>query len=212
MFKITRPFAKGKSLFNSFAFIVIAVLISSCAGSYKPMVPANMNYGSTSEGNGIAYAYRHNVLTETGNKKYAKREAKGSLKLMAIEITNTTDRTINFNRDVKMYMGDRQVLPVEPTIVYEQLRQRSGLYMLWSLLWVVFTKCDEDGNCSSTPLPVGLAIGIGNTAAASSANKKFMAELMATDLLTKEIKPGETVSGLIGISSTTSGSISLKLN
>jgi hypothetical protein len=212
MFKITRPFVKGTSLFNSFPVIVVAVIISSCAGSYKPIVPSRLSYGSVSESNGMSYAYRHNILTESGNKKYAKREAKGSLKLMAIEITNTTDRTINFNRDIKMYMGDRQVLPVEPSIVYQQLRQRSGLYMLWSLFWVVFTKCDDDGNCSSTPLPVGLVIGIGNTAAASGANQKFMDELNATDLLTKEIKPGETVKGLIGISSTTSGSISLKLD
>jgi hypothetical protein len=79
-------------------------------------------------------------------------------------------------------------------------------------LWVVFSKCDSDGDCSSTPIPVGLLIGIGNTAAASSANKKFKMELTATDLLSKSIAPGETVQGLIGISSEISGSISLKID
>ena len=139
---------------------------------------------------------------------------KRPVKLLAIEVTNSTDHTINFRRDVKMFMGDRMVLPVEPSVVHQQLKQIAPLYLLWGLLWVNITKCDgADGeDCSAIPLPVGLVIGIGNTAVAGSSNNKFLAELNANNILDREIGPGETVRGLVGITSETAGSISLKLN
>jgi hypothetical protein len=212
MFNITCPFVKGTTLFKAIALILIVSVITSCAGSYKPIVPERLSYGSTSTSDGIEYSYQHGILAHTKNKKYANREMKRAVKLMAVELTNKTDHTINFRRDVKIFMGDKLVLPVEPAVVHQQLRQPAGLYMLWSLLWVVVTKCEGEGDCSSTPLPVGLIIGIGNTSVASSSNKKFLTELNVNSILDREIAPGETVQGLLGISSETTGSISLKLN
>jgi hypothetical protein len=194
------------------SFFLLIFVFSSCAGTYHNINPKGLTYGFASEVKGISYSYRHNVLSETGNKKYAKKEAKKPVKLIALEITNTTDRTINVGREVKIYMGDRQVLPVASSVMYDQLRQPAGLFMLWGLLWVIYSQCDSNGDCSSTPIPVGLLIGIGNTATASSANKKFKLELTEADLLTKSIAPGETVQGLIGISSESSGPISLRID
>jgi hypothetical protein len=193
------------------SFILMASILLSCAGSYKVINPQSLTYGSKSEADGISYSYQHNVLANTGNKKYAKRELKRPVKLLAVEFTNSTDHEINFRSDVKIFMGDRQVLPMEPSVIHQQLRQPAGLYMLWSLVWLTISKCENE-DCSVTPIPIGLLIGIGNTSAASTANKKFLAELNATNILDRKIAPGETVKGLIGITSDTSGSISLKLN
>jgi hypothetical protein len=108
-------------------------------------------------------------------------------------------------------MGDRLVLPMEPKQVSQQLKQPAPLYLLWGLLWVTITKCEGE-DCSVTPLPVGLAIGLINVGVASSANKKFLAELDATNILDKTIQPGETVYGLIGISSDITAPLTLKVN
>ena len=195
------------------SFALIASILFSCAASYKTIGPQNLTYGSKTEGEGISYSYQHGVLAGAGNKRYANREMKNPVKLVAIEFTNNTDRVINFRKDVDIFMGDRQVLPTEPSVVHHQLKQRAGLYMLWSLVWLTYSKCETpDGDCSVMPIPVGVLIGIGNTSAASNANKKFLAELNANNILDRKINPGETVKGLIGITSDTTGSISLKLN
>jgi hypothetical protein len=192
-------------------FLLIVFVLSSCASGYRPINPKGRTFGSAVESNGIRYSTWNNILSDSGNKKYAKKETKKPVKLVALEITNTSDQPINFGRDVNIYMGDRLVQPVEPSVVYDQLRQRAGLYMLWSFFCLTYTKCEGE-DCSAVPIPLGVIIGIGNASVAGSANKKFMAELAATNILTKVIAPGETVKGLIGISSDVSGSsISLKI-
>jgi hypothetical protein len=206
---------KTRTIFTrGVSFILIASILISCAGSYRPIRPQALTYGSSYESTGIRYSFQHNILTTTGNKKYAKREAKRPVKLVAIELTNNTDHAINFRKDVKIYMGDRQVLPVETSVVHQQLKQPAPLYLLWGLLWVVIYKCDgpNPDDCSTTPLPVGLVIGVGNMAAAGSANDKFLTELNSNNILDKTIAPGETVRGLVGITSDAAGSISLRID
>ncbi|MBL7844254.1 MAG: hypothetical protein JNK44_10355 [Cyclobacteriaceae bacterium] len=191
----------------------IALLLAtlfSCAGSYKTINPERLAYGTSRSTEGAEYATITNVLSETGNKKYANRELKRPLKLYAVKFTNKSDRTINFRNDVKISMGSRPVFPLESTVIHQSLKQPAGLYMLWGLLWVFITTCEND-DCSSIPLPVGLVIGIGNTSVASSSNKKFLSELNNTNLLDRTIGPGETVTGLLGVSGDVAGPISFEI-
>lgn len=180
------------------------VLLSSCAGSYKTINPAGLNYASRSQTQGAEYGVINSVLSETGNRKYANRELKRPVKIYAVEFTNKTDRPISFRDDVKVFMSGKPALLLETSVIHSALKQPAGLYMLWSLLWVFIYNCDTD-DCSVTPLPVGLIIGIGNTSVASSANKKLNEELTLNNLLDKTIQPGETVRGLIGLSGTVAG-------
>lgn len=142
--------------------------------------------------------YKYDILREAGNNKYAKKELSKNIRLVAVELTNRSDRAISFREDIEIYSGARKIMPLDPLYAKKELKQIAPLYMLWSLLWVVITKCDND-DCSSIPIPVGAAIGIINTVKASGANKNLLEDLMRYNMLNKTIEPGETVRGIISI-------------
>jgi hypothetical protein len=201
-----------KTLMGKIFMLTSIGILFSCAASYKPIAPANLSYGSAVKTDeGLEYAYVHSILSQSGNKKYANRERKRPIKVMALEFTNNTNRVINFRRDVKIYMGNTIVSPVDPSLIHQSLKQPAALYLLWGLFWVVLNDCNGT-DCNSTPLPVGLVIAGLNVGIASGANTKFLAELKSTNILDRDIAPGETVHGLIGITSDAAGSISLKFN
>jgi hypothetical protein len=182
------------------AFLLIGSILISCASYFRPIVPQSMSYGVMQSGDEISYAWRYNVLAESKNKKYARKELNHGIQLLAVQVQNTGSEEIVLREHAKFYMGDKLVLPMEPQQIQQQVKQLSGLYMLWSLLWVIITTCDSF-DCSIIPLPVGLVIGIGNLGKASRANKDLLAELSANNILDKRIAPGETATGLVGIAS-----------
>jgi hypothetical protein len=159
---------------------------------------------------GLKLAYRYGVLAESGNKRYAKKEIRSGIRLVAVEITNETDQPVTFGESVEIFSGDQKIPVVEQEVVNKHLKQKGGWYLFWSLFVVVINKCDGD-DCSSTPLPVGLGIGLVNLSIASGANKNFANDLRRYYLLNKEIQPGETVSGLIGIRAGVEQPLQIKL-
>lgn len=184
-------------------FFLAIFFLSSCAANYKMINPRGVNYQANSNDENVFFSYKYNVLEESGNKKYAKKERKKNLSVVAVKLVNNKTVPIKFAEDVKIYSGNEIVLPVESEIVKNELKQIAPLYLLYSLLWVTIYDCDSNGfDCSVTPIPVGLAIGLGNMAVAGSANQNFLRELMANDILHREIQPGETVYGLIGVKDT----------
>jgi hypothetical protein len=143
--------------------------------------------------------YKYDILREAGNKKYPKKELKKNIRLLAVEVTNNSDRPINFKEDIEIYSGNRKIIPLDPAYAKKELKQIAPLYLLWSLLWVTINKCDEYGDCTSTPLPVGAVIGLINMGVAAGANKNLGADLVRYNLLDKTIDPGQTVNGIISI-------------
>ncbi len=190
-------------------FFVLSIFLFSCASTYKSISPGQLNYPSTSEISGLSYSYRFDVLEDTKNKKYANKEAKKGMKLIAIKLENNTNETVNLKRDIDFYMGDRVIFPMEPQLIKSTIKQPAPLYLLWSLLWVVIYDCDFD-DCNTTPIPIGLGIGLINVGIAGSANKNFENELNQYNLLERDIAPGETAHGLIGLSTDIAAPITLK--
>jgi hypothetical protein len=115
------------------ALACIAAILSSCAGSYHPVRVNNVSYSSATEDEGIEMQYKYDVLREAGNKKYAKKEIKKNIRLVAVELTNNSDRPINFKDDIEIYSGDQKVIPLEPVYAKKELKQIAPLYLLWSL-------------------------------------------------------------------------------
>lgn len=174
-------------------------------------MPSNLTYSKGIKKDGLEFSYRYNVLAETGNKKYAKKEIKKSMRLVAVEFTNNTSRRVNFRNDVSVKMGGSSIYPLETTVIRQNLKQSAALHLLWGLLWVNIQTCEGYG-CSNTPLPVGLVIGGANTIIASSANNNFESELIAYNMLNMTIEPGQTVHGLIGLSTAMTSPLSFSLN
>lgn len=194
-----------------FLFIGIASL-AGCASAYKMIEPKSINYVSRNETDNIKLEYKYNLL----DKKYAKKETKKGIKLVAIKVTNNSDRDIIFGKDVKLtYENGAEVFIMQNNRVFQDLKQNTTSYLLYLLLTPLnfYTTGPNGEKTSSTP--IGLVVGPGlaaaNAIAAGSANKKFNTEMWEYNINGALIKKGETKHGLIGIKSVTFDALKLKV-
>lgn len=182
--------------------LLIAVVLSGgCASNYRSISPQTNYFNATEKTSELEFSYRYNVLQEKGNKKYAKRENKKGIRLVAVKITNNTEGPIRFPEDAHLYAGNRPIQLLESEFIHSKLKQGVPIYLLYLLFTpMTFTVSSGNGDVSSTP--VGLLLGPGLTALnigiAASANNKFKEELLQYNLTNRIIEEGETVYGLIG--------------
>jgi hypothetical protein len=180
----------------------LILILSSCASTYKSLRPTSSYYGNTEESNGVIFSYKHGVLTESGNKKYAKREASKAIKIVSVKIINNSNNDLIIGQNAKFYSGNSELRLIEPITLHRQLKQGVPIYLLYLLLTPVkFYSSSSKGSVNETPIGLGLGpgISIGNMAVAGSANQNFLEELTKFDLINKKILPGQTVFGLIGV-------------
>jgi len=187
------------------------ILMTSCASGYKKIEPKSINYVSTNINNGVKLEYKYDLLY----KKYAKKETKKGVKLVAVKITNETDKDLMLGRDIKLtYENGNEIFALENEKVFKSLKQSTAPYLLYLLLTPLnLYTTSSDGNTSSTPIGFVLGPGIagGNMIAAGSANKKFKTELLDYNINGKLIKPGETKYGIIGIKSNSFEALKVKV-
>jgi hypothetical protein len=179
---------------------ITSMLLSGCAASYKPVYPSSLIYNVDVNQDSVGFGYRYDVLGFKGNKRYAKKETKSLVRVVAMKIENRTEGPLTIGQNLFLYSGKNMVHPMEPESVRKSLKQSVAIYLLYSLLWFNDGECDSNGDCKTTAVyPVGIPIAIGNMVAAGSANKQFLAELTRYNVSTKPIEPGETVYALVGI-------------
>jgi hypothetical protein len=177
--------------------LIIAILLSSCAGSFKSINPSSFQYTTQAEKSDADMFYKYDVLRERGNKKYSKKELKAGVRIVAVRITNTTGKTIKMGENAKIYSGNSEVRLWPPDLIHKKIRQKVPFYLFYLLLTPTILEVNEDS------FPIGYILGpgltAGNIAVASTANGKLKKELMEFDVYGKTINPGETVYALVGI-------------
>jgi len=201
-------------IFKPLLFLLSVMFLTSCASGYKVIEPRSINYISTNESNGVTLSYKYDLL----EKKYAKKEEKKDIKLVAIKITNSTENDLMFGRDIKLtYENGSEVIPMENESVFKNLKQSAASYLFYLLLTPVnlyTTKTTNGVQETTSATPIGLILGpglaAGNMIAAGSANKKFKEELLEYNLNGTIIKAGETKHGLIGIKSDSFDALKIK--
>lgn len=178
----------------------------SCASSYKPIGPLSVNYSNTEEKDGIEFSYRYDVLREKGNKKYAKKEIKKSIKVVAVRIINNRNEPVTIGTNLKIFSGSSEVKLLEPALIQRELRQSVPSYLLYLLLTplnLTISRTDNNGRIESDSYPIGLGLGpvisISNMAISGGANKGLLMELNQFNQINKTILPGQSSYGLIGI-------------
>ncbi|WP_187696336.1 hypothetical protein [Xanthovirga aplysinae] len=154
----------------------------------------------------MIFEYKYDVLREKKNKKYAKKESKKGIKVVGVKITNNTGQALTYNEDLKLFSAGYAISPIEPQFVYGELKQGVPIYLLYLLLTPSKFNYWESENGvvkNQSSFPIGLILGPGisggNMLVAGTANQNFLKELKTKNLIGKEIKNGETVSGLIGM-------------
>jgi hypothetical protein len=201
------------------SLLVFTILLNSCASGYKKINPQTINYVSRSIESNILLEYKYDLL----EKKYKKKETKNDIKLIAVKITNNTEKDIIFGKDFNLsYENGNEVSLIETEKLFKTIKQSPASYLWYLLLsplqFYSGTTTTSNGYYTETKpthtFPVGLILGPGlaggNMIAASSANKNFKKELLEFDLNGKTIKKGETVYGLIGSNSNSYDSIKVK--
>lgn len=191
--------------------VVLVGILSSCASRYQLIEPESLNYLSVIESGDVKLEYKYDLL----NKKYAKREPRKEVRLVAVRISNNSDRDLVFGRDLKLTYGNGTVVGlVDNDKVYKKLRQRSYLYSLYLLLTPMKLNIEQNG--SSTTSDVGLILGPGiaggNLLVSILANRRFKMELLTNNLNHVVIKKGETRVGLVGIRTKSAESLYLEVN
>jgi hypothetical protein len=189
-----------KILVIAVAFIIF---LSSCASVYHPLRPDTAYYPVKTSDSGVDFYYKHGVLREYHNKKYAKREDKKAIRVASVKIVNNTGKKLIIGENLFFYSGESQLFLLEPRIVHQQLKQGVAIYVLYMLFsFATYNRYDAYGNVESS-VPVGLVLGpgltVGNMAVAGTANQSFLEELNQFSLINKTIEPGQTVYGLIAV-------------
>lgn len=188
-----------------FTLLCCSILWVSCASSYKPIHPETIPFNNLSSDDNVAFSYRYDVLNETNNKKYAKKESKKGIKVVAVSVTNNAGVPVTFGTDIRLYSGNREIIPVAAQTAASELKQSTPIYLLYGLLtFMTFNQTTTtNGYTKTETTPIGVFIGppitIGNMVVSGNANKKFKSELMTNDIWGRQIAQGETVKGLLSI-------------
>ncbi len=202
------------------SLLVFALLLNSCASGYHKINPKSLYYSSKSEVSNIVLEYRYDLL----EKKYKKKETNNEVKLVAIKITNNSDKDFVFGKDVKLvYDTTNEAYIMDTDKTYKTIKQSPASYLWYLLLsplqFYSGTETTSNGYYTETKpansFPIGLILGPGiaggNMLAASNANENFKKELTEYDLNGKIIKKGETAYGLVGLYSKNYDAIKLKI-
>jgi len=190
-----------KRLISKAMILMYSIFLVGCAAIYKPINPPSLNYISHDLQDGIGFSYKYDVLLEKGNRKYANKEYKKGMKLVAVKMTNNTDSILNVGRDLVFYAGQKELNLLEPIAIKNSIKQIVPGYLTYLLLSFTYINVSS-GNTSKT-YPIGLVLGpvvtFGNVAVAASANNKMFNELQEYNVLSRDIQKGETIYGIIGI-------------
>ncbi len=195
------------------------LLGSGCAGSYTAIRPDRIaTYQASPAGSPLQFGYQFDALRQHGhNKKYVKKEQKKGYRVVAVQVKNNTATEINFSRDAVLYYGDRPIVPVSSTIAAQDMKQGVAIYLLYVLLNVrvgatsTYTNGVQTSSTPGTFIPTGPFIAGGNMLGAGLANKNFRRELEQYDLTNRNIRPGETVNGILCLRETGVAPLRLEL-
>jgi hypothetical protein len=194
-----------------FLALTTTLILAGCASSYSPINPRDLIYDVRSS-DSVGFGYRYDVLTFRGNNKYAKREPKKNIRLVAVKIENKSGIVMKLGETFNLYAGQNLVQPIAPEIVHQQLKQGCAIYLLYSLIWFSQSSCGPSGCETTLVFPIGVPITIGNMIVSGNANGQFKNELLINNLTQKQINPGETAYAIVGISDSGFQPLSIKLN
>ncbi len=199
-----------KKFLNSCLILALIFLFSGCAQSYYSLNPTKIAYTSSNNLEDITLNYRYDILNERGNKKISKKERKHNVKLVAVKITNNTDKVINIGNNAAFFSGNSMTYPLDAISTKNSLKQSVTSHLLYLLLSPLTLSVN-----GSNPFPIGLILGPvisgGNMMNAASANKNLYKELVEYDILFRDILPGQTVFGLVGFRNLDYAPLTIKL-
>ena len=184
-----------------FYLLPLLLLLNSCAGTYKELLPSKVAYPNDRGVEAIGFTYKYDLLSARGNKKYAKKEEKKGIRVVGVKIENKTNRTLVVGEDLQLYRGNDPINLLETESIYRSLRQTPPIYLLYLLLFPAELTITVNNDITTYPLGyvLGPGLALGNMGQAAHANGRMKKELQLENLMGRAVDPGETVYGLVGV-------------
>jgi hypothetical protein len=192
---------------------IFTVLMSSCAAIYNPIEPSYLSYELAGNYNGLKLSYRYGILAELNNKRYARKESKQKIKLVAVKIENTSNKALVIGSDFNLTSNGQAIEFIKSAEAYQKLKQKNWP-ALGFLLLALTPPVQTTNGASVADFPLGMVAGpmlaAGNIFVAINANKQFQSELQSNTILGSTIKPQETIYGIIVLNSDQENPIEIK--
>jgi len=186
---------------SSLVFSIILCLFAGCASHYRLIQPPVLSYSSAEVIDSVSFCYKYNILSESGNRKYARKERKEHLKIVAIKIVNNSHTTLSLKDNLQLFAVEKPITLIENKDFYGETNQSPASYILYLILTPVHQfSINLYGNSKVFPFGYILAplLVTRNMIVAAKANKDYRYELRRYDLSDLKIPPDETVFGIIG--------------
>jgi len=165
--------------------VVPILLFSSCASNYYSVTDHLSSSKYEKENDQLKYSYDSELLTTSGNEDYAKKADKKGASVLAVTITNKTDKKIKIYKDIAVFLNDEKLIPISPDETFRRTKQDEYFYFVGLLVGLI----------------PGGAYAVYNYLIASKANKEYKKDILKYSLWTSSgtCKPGETVQGILGL-------------
>ncbi len=195
---------------------IIIIVLSSCATIYKEINPISLEYKGEKYKENITLRYKYNLL----RKKYARKERKNGVELIGIQLINNSDKNLVFEKDIILTKYDGSKLYImEKEKVYNSLEQNISPYFLYLLFPPIGLNAGTENRFqnnysiqySKWGYLIGISLTLINMGIADNSNKEFEKELFLNYLENQTIKKGDTLTGFIGVKSTSYDEISFEL-
>ena len=182
---------------NSMLIAFLVLLFCSCAANYKSINPQGISYSMVQTVDStVVLQYSYDVLKKSKNRKYAKKEAKFNVNLVAVKISNNSDSIITTNQLIYT-SGGKFIEPLSPEITRKTLKQKSAYYLFYLLLSPTQLYTQQGS------IPIGLGLGpvlvMINMGIASASNNQFELNLEKYTIENRIINPHQSIYALIGI-------------
>lgn len=182
--------------------ILCASAFAQCAVRYKPINPESVAFDAVEETDDIRFAYRYDVLAYRGNTRLAKYQETKGARIIAVQITNKTDRPLNIARDMDLYTeAGEYPYQMDIKTAAKNFSQPVAQYLLYGLLFYAKIDCEELGrDCRfSKVIPFGLGIAAVNMIIANKANREMREEFQEYNIESRDIAPGQTVYAILAL-------------
>jgi len=199
--------------FNCLALLVATVFLSSCASTYYASNPGAFTYKTAikNDKDRVEYYFIFDVLKKMDLKKYANKERRKKVNMVAVKMVNNSDSTITLDRSHFSVISDNNKIKLyTPEEFYQFIKQKKGFYFFWVLFNPSYTTTTSpspyysNGYAYVSPpqvkyhsIPIGIPLALYNFFRAKAANKKLRADLKKNYLIGKSIPPGGVAYGYI---------------
>jgi hypothetical protein len=177
-----------------FRIVLIGMLVSGCATSYKPIKPTTFSKTYTKEG--LELAYEPDILRVSKNRKYARRASRKDIRIAMVQIRNTSGRDFVIDNDLFFISDTTRLKLINTGRLYKKTRQSVFIHLSWMALSLIVVPNDD------VIQPVGIYFGppltIVSMISADYANVKYREDLGKFNLHGKTIPNNHAVIGLIG--------------